>query len=193
MTGDEGGAVVIRQAVAADVDAVAALVDAMGGHDGATGNPAVGAVYREALGCHHIRMLVAEEAGRVVGYAEVQARPSLLDGVRQGWLAALAVAPGMRGRGVGAALVEAVDAAAAALGCGEVVVESSEFRRDAHRFYAAAGFVERRPARRFARPVRSDPSPPTRRGMRAGARSPPRDASTRCCADRPGPPPGGSP
>jgi GNAT superfamily N-acetyltransferase len=145
----------IRPAAAEDAVAVVTLVDAMGGHDGAGANPAVGAVYREALGCEHVRMLVAEEAGRVVGYAELQARPYMLDGVRQAWLAALCVAPELRGRGVGAALVEAVDAAASALGCSEVAVDSSSFRTGAHRFYRSVGFEERRPAMRFRRAVRS--------------------------------------
>jgi predicted N-acetyltransferase YhbS len=147
--------VIIRPAAAGDAVAVATLVDAMGGHDGAAANPAVAAVYREALGCERVRMLVAEEAGRVVGYAELQARPYMLDGVRQAWLAALCVAPKLRGRGVGAALVEAVDAAASALGCSEVAVDSSSFRTGAHRFYRSVGFEERRPAMRFRRAVRS--------------------------------------
>ena len=148
-------AVTIRPAEAADEAAVAFLADAMGGHDGAAANPAVGAVYREALADARVRMLVAEDGGRVVGYAEVQARPYMLDGVRQGWLAALCVAPGRRGEGVGAALVEAVDAAAAAMGCDEVSVDSSSFRVDAHRFYRSAGFSEHRPAHRFKRAVRT--------------------------------------
>lgn len=148
-------ALIIRRAAAGDAAAVAALIDAMGGHDGAAGNPAVDAVYREALGWPGVCMLVAEEDGRVAGYAEVQARPYLLDGVRQGWLAALCVAPERRGGGVGAALVEAVDEAAAALGCSEVAVDSSSFRTGAHRFYRREGFDERRPAMRFRRAVRT--------------------------------------
>ena len=127
-------AVTIRPAAAGDAATVALLADAMGGHDGASANPAVGAVYLEALEDERVRILVAEDAGQVIGYAEVQARPYVLDGVRQGWLAALCVAPGRRSQGVGAALVEAVDAAAAALGCDEVAVDSSSFRADAHRF-----------------------------------------------------------
>jgi len=148
-------AVTIRAAAAGDAEAVASLADAMGGHDGATGNPAVAAVYREALADDRVRTLVAEEGGRVIGYAEVQARPYVLDGVRQAWLAALCVAPGHRSRGVGAALIEAVDAAAAALGCEEVTVDSSSFRTDAHRFYRSVGFEDHRPALRFKRAVQS--------------------------------------
>ena len=148
-------AVTIRPAGPDDEAAVAFLADAMGGHQGAAENPAVGIVYREALEDPRVRMLVAEDGGRVVGYAEVQARPYVLDGVRQGWLAALCVAPGRRGEGLGAALVEAVDAAAAAMGCDEVAVDSSSFRVDAHRFYRSAGFAEHRPAHRFRRTIRT--------------------------------------
>jgi GNAT superfamily N-acetyltransferase len=148
-------ALTIRAAVAGDAAAVAFLADAMGGHDGATANPAVEAVYREALDDDRVRTLVAEDGGRVIGYAEIQARPYVLDGVRQAWLAALCVAPGRRGEGVGARLVEAVDAAAAALGCDEVAVDSSSFRTDAHRFYRSVGFEDHRPAVRFKRAVRS--------------------------------------
>jgi GNAT superfamily N-acetyltransferase len=148
-------ALTIRPATGGDAAAVAALVDAMGGHDGATGNPAVGAVYHAALSTPGVRMLVAEEDGAVVGYAEVQARPYMLDGVRQGWLAALCVASERRGGGVGAALVAAVDEAAAALGCSEIAVDSSSFRTAAHRFYRREGFEQRRPAMRFRRAVRN--------------------------------------
>jgi GNAT superfamily N-acetyltransferase len=146
--------VIIRPAAPGDAAAVVDLVDAMGGHDGAAGNPAVAELFHQTLEWDGVRMLVAEDEGGVIGYAEVQARPYLLDGVRQGWLAALCVAPGRRGRGVGAALVEAVDVAAAALGCDQVTLESSSFRSEAHRFYRARGFDEVRPALRFQRPVR---------------------------------------
>lgn len=147
----------VRPAAAGDLGAVTALVDAMGGHDGAGGSAAVGTVFREALHRPETRMLVAEEAGQVVGYAEVQARLHVLDGARQGWLAALVVAPDRRGRGVGRLLVDAVEEAAAALGCEEIVLESSCCRARAHRFYAAVGFDELRPARRFRRPVAERP------------------------------------
>jgi hypothetical protein len=43
-------ALIIRSAAAGDAATVAALIDAMGGHDGAAGNPAVDAVDHEALG-----------------------------------------------------------------------------------------------------------------------------------------------
>jgi hypothetical protein len=52
--------------------------------------------------------------------------------------------------------VQAVDEAAAALGCSEVAVCSSSFRTDAHRLSRREGFEERRPAMRFRRTVRTD-------------------------------------
>jgi hypothetical protein len=51
-------ALIIRSAAAGNAAAVAALIDAMGGHDGAAGNPAVDAVDHEALGWPGVRMLV---------------------------------------------------------------------------------------------------------------------------------------
>jgi GNAT superfamily N-acetyltransferase len=55
-------------------------------------------------------------------------------------LVILVVAEGARERGVGAALVEAVERWALARGARELVVNSGSHRREAHRFYERAGF-----------------------------------------------------
>lgn len=161
----------VRAARWADHDAIAALVDQMGGHDGEAASSgwrlALGASLRHA----DCRVLVAERDGRVVGMAEVHARPSVGHGGREAWLGTLAVDPTWRGRGVGGALLERVEREAALLGCDTVVLESSEWRVNAHRFYQAHGFFDQGPARRFARPVRAARGDVTERFLGAAARA----------------------
>lgn len=143
----------LRPARWADRTAVVELVRRMGGHDGA--EPAeIERAFARALDDPTVRAIVAVAGWETLGYAEVQARTATLDGCWEAWLAALAVAPEARRRGIGMRLVEAADHAAALLGCDRIVLESSEWRSDAHRFYTALGFVERAaPALRYARPV----------------------------------------
>lgn len=142
----------IRPAAIADADAIAGLIAGMGGHDD-VGGVDVRRTLGAALGSPSWRALVADEDGEVVGYVEVQARPAVLRGPRQAWLAALVVAPGWQRKGLGGELLSVADREAALLGCAELVVESSTFRDCAHGFYRTAGFEECRPALRFRRDV----------------------------------------
>lgn len=148
-------AVVVRPAEPDDLAAVVALVEGMGGHDGAADRPGTAAAFRAALAGATSRVLVAVVGGRVAGVVELHARPVTSRGTRQAWIGLLAVDDVARGLGVGSALLDAVDRAAARLGCDEIVLESSTWRHEAHRFYEQQGFAEHQPpARRFGRPVR---------------------------------------
>lgn len=142
----------IRPAALADATADAGLIAGMGGHDDAS-EPDIALTLGAALGSPSWRALVADEGGEVAGYVEVHARPAVLHGRRQAWLAALAVAPAWQRKGLGRDLLNAADREAALLGCVELVVESSTFRDCAHGFYRSAGFEEYRPALRFRRDV----------------------------------------
>lgn len=144
-----------RAAAVADRDAVLRLIEDMGGHDGVATAPDAGWLYGAVLHAPDSRAIVATLGERIVGYAEVHARPALLRGTREAWLAVLVVDVTQRGGGVGAVLLDAVDRAAARLGCSQVVLESSTWRHDAHRFYERAGFTDlSTPARRLVRPIR---------------------------------------
>lgn len=164
----------IRPAVVGDGPAVLGLVQAMGGHDEILSEPDAPATFAAALVRPEIRVLVADDGGAVVGYAELHARPSVVRGCREGWLAALVVASDRRGQGVGTALLDVVERQARALGCRCVVLESSTWRDRAHGFYRRHGFGEHPPAARFVRPV-AGPRPSA---WRIGSSLP-----------RPGPPP----
>lgn len=151
--------VVVRPATVGDLGAVLGLVGQMEGHDDTPRRPGAPAAFAEAVARSDVRAVVAEAGGEVVGYAEVHARPSLLHGCREAWLAALAVASNRRGGGVGRRLVDVVRAEAAMLGCDEVVLESSSWRDGAHWFYETLGFQEQSPAHRFRLPVPAGKAP----------------------------------
>lgn len=70
-----------------------------------------------------------------------------------GRITLLIVAPGMRRKGVGRALVEAAEARLTARGCGLVEVTSNDKRRAAHAFYRRLGYEQT--SRRFAKPIGS--------------------------------------
>ena len=144
-----------RPADATDLPAIVALVEAMGGHDDIGERSDLRWVFGTVLEDPDARSIVALVGTEVVGYVEVHARAAVLHGRREAWVAVLAVWPDQRGSGVGAALVAAADRAAARLGCSHLVLETSTWRDDAHRFDEREGFADlASAARRLARPVR---------------------------------------
>lgn len=82
------------------------------------------------------RWLVAEEDGRVVGYVGAQKVPPEADVMN------LAVAPAERGRGLGAALLEALAARLQGDGITALFLEVRVSNTPARSLYAAQGFVE---------------------------------------------------
>lgn len=125
----------------------------MGGHDDVAANADPLRHLATLLRRSDARVVVALTGGRVAGFAEIQARPTSIGDAYEAWLGALAVAPDLRGRGIGSALLAAVDDAARELGCSRIELESSEWREEAHAFYRERGYDERTPARRFRRQV----------------------------------------
>ncbi|HJP97910.1 MAG TPA: GNAT family N-acetyltransferase [Rhodanobacteraceae bacterium] len=86
-------------------------------------------------------VLVAEDDGGVAGWAEASLQRHLVHDARAE-LAGLVVAEGARNRGVGVALLRAVEAWARDCGLREMIVRSNVVRERAHHFYLREGYSE---------------------------------------------------
>ncbi len=87
-------------------------------------------------------LLLAEEDGRVIGYAmvsETAGQITLATGERMAELETLSVADGERGQGVGRALMDAAYAVMRELGVSEVILYVLEGNDGAVRFYERLG------------------------------------------------------
>ena len=138
----------IRDAWAGDVAAIAELLRQLG-------YPADEAAVRgrlERLAASGDRVLVAAADGRVVGLATLHVSPSIEHDDPAGKLTALVVDQDHRGRGVGRALVEAMESEARARGCAVFFLTTAERRGDAHAFYERVGleYTGRRYAKTLA-------------------------------------------
>jgi GNAT superfamily N-acetyltransferase len=115
-------------------------------------------------------LLVAESAGRIVAFASLHVSIALEYEGDAGKLSAIVVDEAWRGRGVGRALVDAIEVEARRRGCVLLFLTTNERRRDAHAFYRALGFEET--GRRFAKRLpQRDP-----RGTPEGPQRLPRDS-----------------
>ncbi|HEX9380591.1 MAG TPA: GNAT family N-acetyltransferase [Gaiellaceae bacterium] len=135
----------IRDARAADAPAIALLLDQLG-------YPAeVGAVEGrlERLVIVGDRVVVADLDGQVVGLAQLHVSPALEYDRPAAKLAALVVDDAHRGRGIGRALVEEMEAEARKRGCVLLFLTTSERRDDAHAFYERLGLEQT--GRRYSR------------------------------------------
>jgi GNAT superfamily N-acetyltransferase len=94
-------------------------------------------------------LFLAEASAGVAGLAVLHVSPTLEYDGPAGKLGALVVDEAHRRRGVGAALVAAVEREARSRGCVLLFLTTAERRADAHAFYAALGFEET--GRRFAK------------------------------------------
>jgi GNAT superfamily N-acetyltransferase len=136
--------VVVRTATAADASAVARLLVA-GSRTPDAEDPTTPERYAVAM--ERIRaaggdVLVAEFDGAVVGVCQVLLLQHLQHaGGKVAEVESVHVDDAHRRNGVGASLVDAAIRWAADQGCYRVQLTSHEDRGDAHRFYAAQGFV----------------------------------------------------
>lgn len=89
-------------------------------------------------------VLVAEEDGDVVGFVAVHSFEMLHRPGRMGRITALVVAAAARGHGIGRQLLAAAEDRLRGCGCIQLEVTSAEQRADAHAFYKACGYVEKR-------------------------------------------------
>ena len=87
-----------------------------------------------------IVVLVAVLGGEVVGCLSTSVMRVLHRPAPVGRISMMVVAEGLRGRGIGAALVRAAERALAQRGCYMVEVTSNLARIEAHRFYERLGY-----------------------------------------------------
>ena len=94
---------------------------------------------RDAIDSHDACVLVADDAGALVGFCTAYFD---LHSVRFGyrvWIEDLAVDPRRRSQGIGKALLDAAKAWARERGATHLELDSAEPRTDAHRFYEREG------------------------------------------------------
>jgi GNAT superfamily N-acetyltransferase len=128
--------VTVRRATAGDVPALSRLL-------GELGYP----VWAERLAARLARLpptttVFVAEGGGVVGLAALDVRVYLEHDEPRGRVIAFVVGEGARGRGVGRALMEAVEDEARRAGATDLHVTSGAQRAEAHAAYRALGFVE---------------------------------------------------
>jgi GNAT superfamily N-acetyltransferase len=99
------------------------------------------------------RVLVAEEAGALVGVGVLHATPFIHEAGQRARLTALVVDRGARSRGLGGLLLDACEEVALQMGCSFLEVTTGDWRRDAHRFYErhGYGYVSRRYSKHLRR------------------------------------------
>jgi GNAT superfamily N-acetyltransferase len=135
----------IRDAEPADLPAVVALLadDVLGrAREAAVADPAYGRALAAISADSNNRLLVAELDGRVVGCFQLTFIPKL--GRGGAWWAqvkSVRTAAGLRGQGIGAAMVRWAIERARERGCALVQLTTDKRRRDAHRFYERLGFT----------------------------------------------------
>jgi GNAT superfamily N-acetyltransferase len=135
----------IRDAQAADAEAIASLLGQLGYPAG----PGSVGSRLERLVIVGDRVVVAELDERVVGLAHLHVSPTIEHERPAAKLGALVVDESHRGEGIGRALVEAMEAEAHARGCCIFFLTTAERRDDAHVFYVGLGLE--RTGRRYGR------------------------------------------
>lgn len=137
-------AVVIRQAVAADLSDLLSLYEQLAEHRGSAlpAGEIEAATLLEAIVAQPGRqLLVAEVGGEIVGTADLLMIPNLThSGAPWASVENVVVDQDVRGRGIGRALIDEVVRRCASAGCYKVQLLSKKSRADAHEFYRSVGF-----------------------------------------------------
>ena len=136
--GDARDTFSIRDADSGDAESIAALVSGLGYPTTADAmRQRLATILADSTYC----TLVAEQARTVVGVAGATINHYYeRDGV-YARIAALAVSPDSQRRGIGTALVQAVERWSLTHGAHEVFVNSGTQRREAHQFYERHGYA----------------------------------------------------
>ena len=132
-------AVTVREATRSDAEAIGGLVGELG-YPNSSGVRARLGLWLEVP---QRRLLVADQAGDVVGCLALTMTPRLESEKWWAQVVALVVAERARGRGVGRALVERAETLSHGAGCDAVIINSSRRRTGAAAFYARLGYRDR--------------------------------------------------
>lgn len=140
MSSLDAGTLGIRPAEPVDAPAVTALLHELGYPSNT--DEEVTARLADWSGRDDLLVLVAADGPRVLGLAALAVVPYLVLPGNWGRVAALVVASGARGLGVGRALLAATEQAALARGCVRMEITSSRRRAAAHAFYRSLGYAD---------------------------------------------------
>lgn len=148
-SGDETGLpeLLIREAGEDDVPGIVALLaaDVLGGHGDTADKSALPdyiKAFERIAGSPNDSLYVAETGGEVVGTFQTTLITSLLGrGASSLKVEAVHVRPGVRGQGVGRAMMRFAIERAQEAGARSVQLTSNKARADAHRFYERLGFA----------------------------------------------------
>jgi GNAT superfamily N-acetyltransferase len=138
--------IAIRDAKASDSPALAALLEQLGYP---TSAQQVECRVERLLASGADRLFVAELDRHVVGLAGLHVSPSVEYDEDAAKVSAIVVDERYRRRGIGEALLRAVETEARARGCVLLFLTTAERRKDAHAFYRRVGLEET--GRRFAK------------------------------------------
>lgn len=142
--------IAVRRARDEDAAALAALATHLG-------YPADEASMRarmnRIIGLGNYETLVAEDVGRIIGFAGMMLKWVYVEDAPRGEVLALVVDPAARGRGVGAALMAAAEAWLRDHGVRAVHLTTALHREGAHRFYERIGYT--RTSYRYAKKLYS--------------------------------------
>lgn len=131
--------IALRDALAADADAIAQLLDALG-YPGTA--PFIRTRIAQLLAHPDARLVVAADGARVVGVISLHFLPQLALAGDFCRISYLCVDEGARGGGIGAMLEARAAALARARGCDRIELHCHARRTDAHRFYERQGYSE---------------------------------------------------
>jgi N-acetylglutamate synthase-like GNAT family acetyltransferase len=139
--------IALREAVAADAEHIAALIDQLG-YPVSAEDVAERLNLIEAIGQ---KVLVAELDGRAIGCLSTSTMTVLHRPAPVGRISMMVIAEDLRGQGIGAKLVAAAERTLRDKGCQLVEVTSNLRRTDAHRFWERIGYD--RTSVRFAKDI----------------------------------------
>jgi GNAT superfamily N-acetyltransferase len=141
--------VTTRPARAEDAPAVAALITQLGYE--ATADDVAQRLAR-VLSRRDQEFIVAEDAGRLVGWVHVEVAEYVESGTFA-VIGGLVVDRAHRRQGIGAALMADAETWARRQGCGVMRLWSSTTRTPAHRFYQGLGYAQVKTQYSFAKPL----------------------------------------
>ncbi|MGH2607748.1 MAG: GNAT family N-acetyltransferase [Tepidiformaceae bacterium] len=131
----------VRDAHEGDLEALLALYVQLSAGNASTTVEAARPGLQALLADERVRLLVAEDEGRVVGTATLVVVPNLThDGQPWAQVENVVVEDSLRGTGVGRLVMDECVRLAWAAGCYKVQLQSADHREGAHRFYEGMGF-----------------------------------------------------